>query len=152
MSPVRRVKTKIGELLLQKGLITQIQLEHALSLQHSKEKEEHLGQILIELGYVSREDLYTILAIQSGYPYISIGHCAIRPEVISLIPEAMAKKYHVLPVDKIQGVLTVAMVNPLDIVALDQIKKVANSEVKVFLTTPPELSDMIVKYYGQKQE
>ncbi len=152
MSPIRRVKTKIGELLLQKGLITSGQLQEALALQHGKEKGKPLGQILVELGYIGKEQLCIFLAVQGGYPYIDINQCIIKPEVLSLVPAALVKKYQVLPIDKIQDVLTLAMVNPLDIVTIDQIQKLTNSTVKVFLTTPVELEEMILRYYSKKQE
>lgn len=148
MSPLRRVKTKIGELLLQRGLITSEQLHQALALQRTKQKDKQLGQILIESGYVKREDFYIILAVQSGYPYISVNQCTIRPEVLSLLPAVMAKKYQVLPIDKFQDILTVAMTNPSDIVALDEIKKLTESQVKVFLTTPLELEEMLKRSYA----
>lgn len=152
MSPIRRVKTKIGELLLQKGLITSEQLQEALALQHGKEKGKPLGRILVELGYIGKEQLCIFLAVQGGYPYIDISQCMIKPEVLSLVPEAIVKKYQVLPIDKIQDVLTLAMVNPLDIATIDQIQKLTNSTVKVFLTTPVELEEMILRYYSKKQE
>lgn len=152
MSPIRRVKTKIGELLLQKGLITQGQLQEALSLQHGKEKGKPLGQILVEAGYIGKEQLCILLAVQSGYPYIDINQCIISPEILSLVPLGLIKKHQALPIDKIQDILNVAMVNPLDIVAIDQIQKLTNSTVKVFLTTPLELEEMIARYYSKKQE
>lgn len=149
MSPIRRLKAKVGELLLQRGLITSEQLQQALSLQRHREKDKPLGQILIELGYIDRDELYTALAIQSGYPYINIEHCIIRPEVLLLIPETVVKKYQVFPIDKIQNVITVAMVNPLDETAINQIQKLTNTKVKVFLTTPIELREMISRYYSK---
>ncbi len=152
MSPIRRVKTKIGELLLQKGLITQGQLQEALALQHGKEKGKPLGQILVELCSIGKEQLCIFLAVQGGYPYIDINQCIIKPEVLSLVPAALVKKYQVFPIDKIQDVLTLAMVNPLDIVTIDQIQKLTNSTVKVFLTTPVELEEMILRYYPKKQD
>jgi len=147
--PIRRVKTKIGELLLRKGLITQKQLQEALSLQHVKEKNKPLGQILVELGYIGKEELSVFLAIQGGYPYIDIKNCLIEHEVLFLIPETMVKKYQVLPIDKIQDILTVAMVNPLDVLAIDQIQKFTNSEVKVFLTISSEFKEAVSRYYGR---
>ena len=150
MSPLRRVKTKIGELLLQKGLITPEQLQEALSVQHTRDKDKQLGQILIELGYVGREEFYGILAVQSGYPYIIINHYTIEPNILSLIPQTIVKKYQVLPLDKIQDILTVAMVNPLDKIVIDQIEKLTKSNVKVFLTTRLELEEVFSRYYGQK--
>ncbi len=147
MSPLRRTKVKIGQLLLEKGLITEEQLQHALSLQRKEGQDKKLGQIFLELGYVDKDELFLSLAIQCGYPYIDINHCLIEPEVLSLLPRAMAEKYQVLPIDKIQDILTVAMVNPLDKLAIAEIQKFTQCNVKVFLTTPLELKEIISKYY-----
>lgn len=150
--PIVRVKAKIGELLLKKGLIKQEQLQEALSLQASKDKGKPLGQILVELGYVDKEELFGFLAVQKGCPYININNYRIEPTVLSLIPEAMVRKYKVLPIDKIQDVFTIAMVNPLDIMAIDQIQKLTDTNVKVFLTTPLELKEAILRYYDKERQ
>lgn len=150
MSPLRRKKTKIGKLLLLTGMITSDQLEQALSLQLTQSKDVPLGQILLKLGYINEEMLGTVLSLQSGYPYIQIKYCKIEPSLLSLIPEAMARKYQVLPIDKIQDFLTIAMVNPLDKIVVDQIKKITKSNVTIFLTTPSELNEMFSMCYGKK--
>jgi len=152
MTPVRRVKAKIGQLLLQKGLVTSEQLQEALSLQRSRERDKHLGQILVELGYVNRDELYAALAIQSGYPYINIECCIIKPEVISLVPEELARKHQVFPIDRIQNILTVAMANPMDKLAIEQIEELTDTQVLIYLTTPLELKEMFSRYYDKKEE
>lgn len=152
MSPLRRTKKKIGELLLLKGLITREQLQQALLFKSTQRQDKLLGQILVELGYVSEEELRGILALQCGYPYIDIDQCKIDPAVLALIPENMVKKYRIFPIDKIQDIFTVAMVDPLDRLAIEQIKKLTKSDVRIFLTTPLELDKMFLKYYGPKKE
>jgi hypothetical protein len=152
MSPLRRTKKKIGELLLLKGLITREQLQQALLFKSTQRQDKLLGQILVELGYISEEQLCGILALQCGYPYIDIDQCKVDPAVLALIPENMVKKYRIFPIDKIQDIFTVAMVDPLDKLAIDQIKKLTKSDVRIFLTTPLELDEMFLKYYGQKKE
>ncbi len=149
MSPYRTTKIEIGRLLVQKGLISALQLQEAVNLQRQKETGKLLGQILIELGYVSRDELYLALAIQSGYPYIDIKRCVIDTDVLSLIPEIMVKKYQIFPIDKIQDVLTLAMVNPLDNPALDQVQEIVKCNVKVFLTTPSDIKELFSRYYDR---
>lgn len=151
MPPLRRIKTKIGELLLQAGLLTQDQLQEALSLQSEKEKGIPLGQILIDRGYVQKEDFYALLSIQCGYPYINLKDCIIDAEVLSYIPEDTAKEYRVFPVDKIQDILTIAMENPLDEFAINQLQKLTNSCIRVFLTSPTQLEEVFGKYFQQKK-
>ncbi len=152
MSPYRSTKIEIGKLLIQKGLITGEQLQEALTLQREREKGKLLGQILIQLGYLSKDDLYFALAIQSGYPYIDIKRCVVDPEVISLIPEIMVKKYQVFAIDKIQDLVTVAMVNPLDNLAIDQIQDITKSNIKVFLTTLSDIKEIISRYFDHSTE
>ncbi|MFH1128999.1 MAG: hypothetical protein V1699_06305 [Candidatus Omnitrophota bacterium] len=149
MSPYKTAKIEIGRLLLQKGLITSEQLKEALSIQRNRDKDKRLGQILIGLGYLSRDELCFALAIQSGYPYIDIKRCVIDQSVTSLIPGIMVKKYQVFPIDRIQDVITVAMVNPLDNLIIDQIQDIIKGTIKVFLTTPADLEEMISQYYGK---
>jgi len=148
MSPYRAGKTeKIGRLLLQKGLISSAQLQEALVIQQQKQQDKLLGQILIELGYLSRDELYFVLAIQSGYPYIDIRRCVVNLEILSLIPEIMIKKYQLFPIDKIQDVVTIAMVNPLDNMALDQVREIVKSNIKIFLTVVSDLNELISRYF-----
>lgn len=145
--PLRRKKTKIGELLLLTGSITSEQLKEALSVQYKQKSDKQLGEILIELGFLDKEKLCFALSVQFGYPYIHIKRCRIEPDVLALIPEAMARKFQVFPIDKIQDVLSIAMINPLDKFAIDQIKKLTQSNISIFLTTPTELSEMLSMYY-----
>ena len=149
MSPLRK-KEKIGELLLRTGLISSEQLQQALSFQLNQGKNKALGQILLELGYINNDNIILVLAIQSGYPYIQIKHCKIEPDTLALIPETIARKYQVFPIDRIQDFLTIAMVDPFDKIAIDQIKDLTKSNVMVFLTTPQELDEMISMYYAKK--
>jgi len=151
MSPYRTTKIEIGRLLVQKGLISALQLQEAVNLQRQEETGKLLGQILIELGYVSRDELYLTLAIQSGYPYIDIKRCVIDTDVLVLIPEIMVKKYQIFPIDKIQDVLTLAMVNPLDNLALDQVQEIVKCNIKVFLTTSSDIRELLARYYGRTQ-
>ena len=152
MPLTRGIKTRIGELLLKRGLITPEQLQQALYLQQKQDRDKQLGQILVELGFISRNDLYFVLAIQSGYPYINLDCCNVEPEILSLIPEEIVRKHQVLPIDKIQDVITVAMVNPLDSSTIERIQKITKSSVKVFLTTPLELEEIVSRYYGHREE
>lgn len=152
MSPLRKINKKIGELLIEKGLITMDQLEKALSLQVTTEKDKRLGQILFELGYVNKDDIYLAEAVQQGCPYINITRCIIEPEVISIIPQSFAKKYGVFPVDRMGDILTIAMVRPLDKEIIELLTKLTKSAIKIFTTTPSELQDAITKYYTEAEK
>ncbi len=148
MCAFRKKKTKIGELLLQLDFITPEQLRKAVEFQVKEGKDKPLGQIMFDFGYVDMEKLCFALSIQSGYAYINIKNCKIDLSLLPLLPEVVVRKHLVFPIDKIQDVVTVAMSNPLDQDAFNQIKHFINSTVLVFLTTSDELREMIKMYYG----
>lgn len=150
MCAFRKKKTKIGELLLQLDFITPEQLRKAVEFQIKEGKDKPLGQIMFDLGYVDMEKLCFALSIQSGYSYINIKNCKIDLSLLPLLPEVVVRKHLVFPIDKIQDVVTVAMSNPLDQDAFNQIKHFINSTVLVFLTTSDELREMIKMYYGSE--
>ncbi len=151
MCPKRRIKTKIGELLLEKGAITRQQLEEALSLQWTKYKGKLLGQILVEQGYVNEEEIYSALATQLGYPYIKIANCLIGQEVLTLIPRKTVEHFNIMPIDRIGNILTVAMINPLEEAPLEEIERFTGLKVKIFVTTHSELKEALVKNYGSER-
>lgn len=152
MSPIRRSKADIGKLLVQKGLINEEQLKEAVDFKLGHQKDKALGQILLELGYLKREDLHYALAIQSGYPYININSCKFRPEVRSVIPPSFVKSRKIVPIDKIEGILTVAMVDPLDKQTIFELERMTALEIKIFLTTLSEYQGIISLYYRDTEE
>ncbi len=150
MSLKRRIKTKIGELLLQKGVIDKKQLEDALNLQHTNFRGKLLGQILVESGATTEIEIYSVLATQFGYPYIKVDSCAIDDVVLSLVPQKTAESLSLLPLDRIDDILTIAMVNPLDEESIKKIEKLTGLKVKTFVTTVSEFKSAIMKNYGRK--
>lgn len=149
--PKIKIKTKIGELLLEKGIITLQQLEDALELQRTKYKGEMLGEVLLHQGFISEEDIYSTLATQLGHPYIKISNCLIIPEVLQLITRKQAEEYNILPIDRIGNVFTIAMVNPLEDAVLTEIEKNTGYKVKAFVATLSELKNAIIKNYSKKK-
>ena len=124
----------IGQLLIQKGLITVEALERALSEQaHSQER---LGDILIRLGLISDDDFYKMLSQQSGVEYIKIKDIKIDPAVIENIPAKFACHYELIPIKLEDDTITVAMVDPLDILTIDNIKVMTSMSVSVVLARP----------------
>lgn len=148
MTPKRRLMAKIGELLLEKGVITKQQLEEALSLQHTRYKGKFLGQVLSELGYCNEEEIYSTLAMQLGYPYIKISNCSIDEEVLALVPQGTSERLNFIPIDKIGNILTVAMLNPLEKESLKGAEEVSGLKIKIFVTTPSEFKKAQRENYG----
>ncbi len=111
---------KLGDLLLKAKLITQEQLEAALKTQ--REEGGKLGEALVRLGAVSESDITETLSQQYGVPSINLEHFEIDPGVIKIIPAEVARKYGVLPVNKTGATLTIAMGDPTNVFAMDDIK------------------------------
>ncbi|MBI3398561.1 MAG: Flp pilus assembly complex ATPase component TadA [Deltaproteobacteria bacterium] len=145
MAVIRKVK-KIGEILIEAGLITKAQLEEALNL--SKKRGARLGATLVNLGIVSEEDIGHALAQQFNIPYISLKDLIIEPHVIKLIPEALARRYMVIPFAKEGNNLKVAMFDPLDVFATDDLKKVSGCQILPSAATEAEIQRAIGQYYG----
>ena len=100
MSPIKRLVSKqLGELLKERNIITDAQLKEGLEIQ--KEKGGLIGEILVSLGYAKEEEIAQALTVQYGFPYLPLDNYEIDREIIKLIPQETAKKYGVIPIDKI---------------------------------------------------
>ena len=139
-----RKRVRLGDVLIEKGLITQEQLEKALSEQ--KEKGTLLGETLVNLGYVSQDNIIDILTEQLGVEYVDLRKYEIEEDAVHLISEPIARKYRLIPIaisKKAANVLIVAMADPMDIMAIDDVSIVTNMQVEpvsyTHLTLPTKL-------------
>ena len=139
---------QLGELLLSMALITREQLEQALALQ--KTKGGLLGQILVDLGYVTEEQIAQSLTAQYGFPYLPLRNYEVDVEVLKLIPENVAKQYCLIPVDLIGQTITIAMANPLNTQAIEDVELMTKCKVQAFVSTASDVNGAIVKYYNGK--
>ncbi len=148
MAQVRRLITKqLGELLIEKGIINQAQLDKALKIQ--KEKGGLIGQIFVMLGYVKEGDIAQALTVQYGFPYLPLESYEISADMIKLIPENVAKQYNLIAIDKIGNLLTISMSNPLNMQAAEDIEMLSGCKVQVFISTMTDITNAIKKYYGK---
>lgn len=146
MLPPRRVITKtIGQLLLEKGVIKQAQLEEALKIQ--KEKGGLLGQILAGLGHVTEEQIAQAITVQYGFPYLPLSNYDTDENAIKLVPENVARQYCLIPIDKIGNTITIAMADPLNTQAIEDIELLTNSSVQIFVSTATDIKQAIDKSY-----
>ncbi|OGW77535.1 MAG: hypothetical protein A3C51_01085 [Omnitrophica bacterium RIFCSPHIGHO2_02_FULL_46_20] len=149
MAPIKRIVSKqLGELLLEKGIINEAQLEKALKIQ--KEKGGLIGQILVILGYAKEEEIAQVLTVQYGFPYLPLESYEISPDAIKLIPENVAKQYNLIAIDRIGSLLTISMSNPLNIQAVEDIEMLTGCNIQVFISTMSDVSNAIKKYYSKK--
>jgi len=136
---------KLGKFLLEENLVTQEQLDKAL-----KDQEVHggrLGTNLMKLGYITEKQLISILSKQYNVPGVDLSTMDIEDGVLKLIPSNIATKYELIPLSKIGKTLTVAMVNPDDIFALEDIKFSTGFEVQPVVTTEISIRNALEKFY-----
>ena len=145
MAVIKKVK-KIGEILVDAGLITSGQLEEALNV--SKRTGARLGRTLVNIGVVTEEGIAQALAHQFNIPYVSLSGVIIEPQIIKLIPEALARRYKVIPFAKEGNTIRVAMFDPLDVFATDDLKKVSGCQILSSVATELDIQRAIDQYYG----
>ena len=143
-------KKRIGELLVWDGLVTQEQVDEALSVQ--KEKGGKIVAILINLGHLDEDDFLRFLAQRSGVPNINIANYEIGQEIVNLVPADLARKHELLPIDKLGRLLTVAMVCPLDHATLDQLSERTGLKIKPVLCSATDVREGIERYYAQAKK
>lgn len=147
MPPFKRVISKLlGELLLEKGIISQDQLDKALK--HQKDRGGLIGQILVSLGFASEKEIAQALTVQYGFPYLPLDSYEISPEATRLVPSNVALQYNLIAIDKIGDLVTIAMSNPLNYQAVEDIEMLTKSKVQVFVSTMSDITNAINKYYG----
>lgn len=136
---------QLGELLVDMGRITRDQLNHALEVQ--KDKGGLIGQVMVDLGYVTEEAIAQTITAQYGFPYLPLESYEIDPEIVKMIPKNVATQYCLIPLDKIGRNLTVAMANPLNNQAVEDIALLSGLYVQVFVSTAGDIKKAIEKYY-----
>lgn len=148
--PIRKIINKqLGELLIERGIINQRQLESAIAFQ--KDRGGLIGEILVELGFAKEEDIAQALTAQYGFPYLPLGNYEINPEVVSVVPGRVARQYLLMPIDKMMNSLTVAMSNPLNVQATEDLEMLSGCNVQVFVSTSSDIKRAIAKYYKDKE-
>src|SRR5438132_1646091 len=140
------MSVRLGELLTKASLITQEQLKEALKSQ--KDSGGKLGETLIKLGFVSEEEITECLSQQFGVPSINLAHFEIDQSVIKLIPADVARKYNILPVNKTGATITIAMADPTNVFAMDDIKFMTGYNVEPVDASELGLKAAIDNYYG----
>ncbi|MGA2361373.1 MAG: type IV-A pilus assembly ATPase PilB [Candidatus Aminicenantales bacterium] len=138
--------SNLGELLLREKIITADQLKAASDFQ--KKNSLPVGTSLVQLGYISEEEIAQALSRQLGYPYIDLDQFEVYPEVINLIPNDVAKKYSVMPIHRIRTFLTLAMVDPTDLEVIEDIRFRTGLSIQPVIASESGVMNAINKYYG----
>src|SRR5437667_12579661 len=137
---------RLGDLLVKEKVITTEQLEVALKSQ--KDAGGRLGSVLVKLGYLSDEDVTNFLSRQYGVPAINLSYFEIDPTVVKLIPQDTAKRYQILPLSRVGASLTIAMVDPTNVFAMDDIKFMTGFNIEPVVASESSIIEGIDKAYG----
>jgi type IV pilus assembly protein PilB len=141
------VNERIGELLVQKNLISSVQLKKAQD--EARQKGERIGHQITKLGYLEESELTDFVAQQYGVPSIDLGDFEIDADVIRLIPEEVALKHTVIPVNRAGSTLVLATADPSNIFAIDDIKFLTGYNIEVVVASEEGIKEGIDRYYDQ---
>lgn len=142
-------KLRIGDLLLQYGIINEDQLQKALSKQ--KTDGGKIGETLITMGYVTRENINEVLEYQLGIPYVNLAEYDIDKAATSTITETLARRHMLIPIKQTETELYVAMEDPLNIFAIDDVRIFSGKDIVPMLTTEDQVLKAIDLHYGKEQ-
>ncbi len=149
---MRKSKLRLGEILIKEGLLIQVQLDEALRFQ--KLSGRAIGDIIVDRGFVKENDLANALAKQLDIPFVSIADGSLSPSkndnLEKLIPQSFARNQMVIPLSKHLQSLTVALANPLDLLVIDNLKKITGYDINPVIATKGDIRESITKFYGSK--
>ena len=145
-----RAQEPIGQLLIEAGLITEQQLNDALSKQQTEGGKTF--EILLALGHLDKDQLHTFLSRQPGIAAIDLSRCNISQDLIKLVPKKLAIENLVLPIDQIGKLLTVAMACPLDVATIGVLERATGLKVKAMLCKLEDIHSAVQKYYPERKQ
>jgi len=143
------MSSRLGEILVKDKLITAEQLKQALDYQ--KQHGGRLGSCLVKLGLVSDEDITAVLSRQYGVPSINLKFYEVDPAVIKLIPQETAIRYQIVPLSRVGSTLTIAMTDPTNVFAMDDIKFMTGFNVEPVVASESAIGEAIHKLYGEAE-
>ncbi len=141
MATPRGSKKPLGQILLEKSLINQEQLDEALKVQ--KNTTEQIGRILVELGHVSEKDVLRAHAEQLGIPFLELDRTSVDEDVAKAIPQSVVQRYNAVPIRRSGNRLTVAMADPTNVFALDDIRLITGYEIDPMLAAPDDIGALM---------
>jgi type IV pilus assembly protein PilB len=140
------MSARLGEILIKESLITADQLKQAL--EHQKKNGGRLGTTLMKLGFVKDDEITQVLSRQYGVPSINLKYYEVDSSVIKLIPQETAVRYQVVPLSRVGATLTIAMTDPTNVFAMDDIKFMTGFTVEPVVASETDINEAIQKFYG----
>ncbi len=141
------MSARLGELLVKEKLISQDQLKQALEYQ--KQHGGRLGTALVKMGLVTDDEVTAVLSRQYGVPSINLKYYEVDPTVVKLIPQETAVRYQIVPLSRVGSTLTIAMTDPTNVFAMDDIKFMTGFNVEPVVASESAIAEAISKFYGE---
>jgi chromosomal replication initiator protein DnaA len=146
---ILNLRQRLGDMLVEERLIRPDQLQEALA--KGEETGQFVGQVLVELGFISEQDLAAFLVRQCRIPHLNLLDYEIRKDLLDLIPYELSRQHKVLPVDKLGSILTVAMVDPFDNVVLEKVRDLTGLKVKPVLCNWYDFELVFARLFGERR-
>jgi MSHA biogenesis protein MshE len=146
----RPEKVRLGDLLIQQGLLSEAQLK--LALDEQKRSGRKLGRVIVESGYVTEESISRALARQLGVPYVELKFFNVKQELIDLLPETQARRFRAIILEDKGKALSVGMADPTDLFAYDELSRVLKREIELAVVTETQLLGVIDRVYRRTGE
>ncbi len=140
------MSARLGEILIKEKLVTKEQLDQALA--HQKKSGGRLGGALVKLGFISDEEITGVLSRQYGVPAINLSYYEVDGAVVKLVPQETATRYQVVPLSRVGSTLTIAMADPTNVFAMDDIKFMTGLKVEPVVASESAITEAISKFYG----
>lgn len=142
---------KIGDILVEDGLITKEQLEAVLKMQQNTYRDRRIGDLLISLNYVTEEQFVQTLSKRLRVPFINLKNYPINNETVNILEESIARKYTAVPIGKNGNLLTIAMNDPLNLYAIEEIRLATKMEINTVIGTKSDITRIIERSYSGRQ-
>src|ERR1700676_2090593 len=141
------MSVRLGEILVKESLITADQLK--LALEHQGQHGGRLGTCLMKMGFITDDEITEVLSRQYGVPSINLKYYEVDPSVIKLIPQDTAVRYQIVPLSRVGSTLTIAMTDPTNVFAMDDIKFMTGFNVEPVVASETAIAEAITKFYGE---
>ncbi|CAM5182898.1 Type IV pilus assembly protein PilB OS=Ureibacillus acetophenoni OX=614649 GN=SAMN05877842_10477 PE=3 SV=1 [Ureibacillus acetophenoni] len=141
-------RKRLGDLLVEAGVITNEQLDYALK---NKSYEEKLGDFLIRENFITEQQLIEVLEFQLGIPHINLNQYAIEPELLQLVPAELAKRAKIMPIRRDRNKLFIAMADPMDYFAIEEVRMATGCQIETSIAAKDDLYRTITKYYDLQE-
>jgi len=143
-----QTRKRLGDLLVEAGVITSDQLDYALS---NKSRDEKLGDFLIRENFLTEQQLIEVLEFQLGVPHINLNQYSIDPDLLQLVPVELAKRANIMPIRRDKNKLFIAMADPMDYFAIEEVRMATGCQIETSIAAKDDLYRTITKYYDLQE-